>query len=296
MTPPQILVFGASSAVGAYLLPLLAEGGWPVIAQTRMGVLPADSNSVRWITASLPQAPMPAVPVTHVLSLGPCDLFTDWLRRQQPSANWRQVIAFGSTSANTKIDSGAASERALAQRLRAAEATLAEEAARLRLQWTLLRPTMIYGGSNDLIARIARHAARWHVYPRLLGRVAKARRQPVHAADLALATLAAIDCPAATNQSFDLPGGESLPLAQLVRRAALAGTRWCMPLPLPLAVALKLAWRLGLLPTAAALGPDSLQRLAQDQLFDGSAARSALGYSPRPFEPRADGRDGPNKR
>lgn len=293
MTPPQILVFGASSAVGTYLLPLLAERGWPVIAQTRMGVLPADSNRVRWVHARLPQAPMPAEPVTHVLSLGPCDLFTDWLRQQQPSPDWRQVIAFGSTSADTKIDSAAANERALAQRLRDAEVTLAEEAARLQLQWTLLRPTMIYGGSNDLIARIARHAAHWHVYPRLMGRVARARRQPVHAADLALATLAAIDCAAATDHSFDLPGGESLPLAQLVRRAAQAGTRWCLPIPLPLAAALKLAGKLGLLPAAAALGPGSLQRLEQDQLFDVSVARSALGYSPRPFQPRPDGHDGP---
>lgn len=281
--PLSIRLFGATSATGVRLLPLLARAGAEVTASSRS--TRAAGGAQRWFCEALPAAAPMGAGTTHILSLGPLDLFVDWLARQSPTAALRQIIAFGSTSAATKVDSSAPDERALARRLLDAEAMLARESARLSAAWTLLRPTLIYGGSEDLVARIARFSARWHVHPHPLGALGRALRQPVHAGDLAAATFAAIDNPAACDRSFDLGGAEALSLAQLIARSARAQGNRSLALPAPLSGLLRVAGALGMLPAPAALSPASLQRMAQDQIFDIGPARAALGFDPRAFEP-----------
>lgn len=283
----HLLIFGATSVVGRYLLPLLGSSGFRVTAVTRApaGDLQQHFPWVVWQLDSLPHAAPVADSVTHILSLGPCDAFVIWLGKQKSSPALRQIIAFGSTSALTKLDSDSADERELANRLLAAESALASECQRVGARHTLLRPTLIYGGAQDLIARIGDFAARWHGYPLPLGPAGAALRQPVHAADLAQATLNAIDCAAAMDQTIDLPGGQILSMAHMIKAAAKARTRWALPLPLPLALLLGTAAQLGWFGTAAALNGGSLTRMAQDQVFDSSSASRILGFRPRRFSP-----------
>ncbi|HWS25074.1 MAG TPA: hypothetical protein VN259_00745 [Xanthomonadales bacterium] len=288
----SVLLFGATSTVGARLLPLLRERSLAVAACSRGPLAPWQQRhpEVRWIQTALADAPALVDGTTHILSLGPCDLFVDWLALQAPAPTLRQVIAFGSTSAETKIDSSSDDERALAQSLQRSEHRLAVECQRIGAAWTLLRPTLIYGGSDDLVARIGRFAQRWHVYPRPLGRVGQARRQPVHAADLAAAVIQAIDNPAAFNRRFDLAGLESLSLADLIRRSARAATRLACPLPVPLGLLLRFAESTGVAPGQSGLSRSAATRLGRDQLFDIQPARTALGYAPRAFAPETPAR------
>ena len=204
---------------------------------------------------------------------------------QSAGPSLRQVIAFGSTSADTKIDSAASDERALAQSLRRSEQRLAVECQRLRVVWTMLRPTLIYGGRDDLVARISGIARRWHVYPRLLGDAGRARRQPVHAADLAAAVLQAIDNTAAFDRRFDLGGRECLSLADLIRRSAKAGTELAFPLPVSLNLLLRIAEVFRVAPGHSGSSRAAATRLGRDQLFDLEPARAALGFAPRDFAP-----------
>jgi nucleoside-diphosphate-sugar epimerase len=284
---PSLWLFGATSAVGCHLLPLLQAPQFAVTAFTRRSPTPwrVQFPQIHWLQSSLADAPSIGAGVTHVLSLGPCDAFVDWLARQSTSSSLRQVIAFGSTSAETKIDSASADERALAASLRESEARLASECARIGIAWTLLRPTLIYGGANDLVARIGRMAARWHVYPRPLGAIGRALRQPVHAADLASAVMAGIDNPAAFNGRFDLAGQETLSLAALIRRCAQASGRRALPLPLPGGLLLRLAGSFGAFAGSSRLSGAAATRLARDQVFDTAPARAALGFAPRGFAP-----------
>lgn len=285
---PRLLIFGATSVVGGYLLPRLASTPWPVTAVSRQpATAPRQGDAhVEWQLGSLPDScPAPDPAVTHILSLGPCDAFVAWLAQQSPTAALRQVIAFGSTSAQTKLDSSSAPERDLAQRLLASEATLARECARLGVRWTLLRPTLIYGGDHDLIARIGTFAARWHVYPRLLGSAGRGRRQPVHADDLAGAVIAAIDCESAFDQRIDLPGGEELSLAQLIARAAHARTGLVLPVPIPFTLATRLAAKWRWIGRSSGLSRDAGARISRDQVFELGPAAQALGFAPRSFEP-----------
>jgi nucleoside-diphosphate-sugar epimerase len=284
---PSLWLFGATSTVGRHLLPLLRARRFAVTAFTRAAI-PAWHDlhpEVDWMQCSLADAPAAASSTTHILSLGPCDGFVGWLARQAPNPALRQVIAFGSTSADTKVDSDSDAERALALSLRQSEALLAAHAARLGAAWTLLRPTLIYGGDTDLVARIQRFAARWHVYPRPLGAAARALRQPVHAGDLAAAVIQSIDNPAAQDRRFDLAGDQSLPLADLIRLAARAGSRVALPLPLPLSTLLQLADVIAATPVGSALDRSASMRIGRNQVFDIAPARAALGFNPRPFAP-----------
>ena len=104
-------------------------------------------------------------------------------------------------SAETKSASPDLAERALAETLRKAEQRLLRSAAARGIACTLLRPTLIYGGGPDRsLVPIARLALRWRVLPIPLG--ASGLRQPVHAADLAGAVDAVIDCAAARGKVY----------------------------------------------------------------------------------------------
>ena len=78
------------------------------------------------------------------------------------------------------------------------------------LDWTILRPTMIYGSARDRnISRLLRFLHRWPIFP-LCG---DALWQPVHVEDLADAVVAALDTPATIGRTYNLPGASPLPFS-----------------------------------------------------------------------------------
>jgi nucleoside-diphosphate-sugar epimerase len=225
--------------------------------------------------------------VTAIASLGPLDAFADWLTRIPWPAGLRRVVALGSTSVLTKCESAAASERALAARLAAAELRLEALAGKHGVRVTVLRATLIYGGGADTIARIARFALRWRVYPQLLGAAGKALRQPVHAADLARACANALDTEGSGFRAYNLPGGETLTLNAMIARTARQACPSALPLPVPLTLLLALARCSRRLPMSSALAVDSAARMVSDHVFDGAPAMRELGHRPRDFAPSA---------
>jgi len=282
------LIYGARSSIGTPLLADLCARGAAVRAVSRQSVSnQLTTGGLRWTQAALPHAPALTGDITHLISLGPGDRFLDWLRQQSPQPALRQIIALGSTSADTKIASSSSAERDLAQHLRAVQHGIAREAKRLGVPWTLLRPTLIYGGADDSVARIGRWIVRRRVYPWLLGSGAHTRRQPVHAHDLARAVDLCMDCERSFDSTFDLPGGETLSFRDFICRIASASGRIAMPIPIPLGPALHALGRLSLLAPSAALDASAATRVQRDQVFDASAARLAFGYAPRAFAPDA---------
>ncbi len=274
---PATLVFGATGAIGEFLLPLLAAHGESVIALSRKSPL-AGSNpgQVEWLRADL-FADMPALPpIETVYSLGPLDAFADWFARSAP-AKARRVIAFSSMSAQSKQDSPDSAERALAQRLRDAEARLLQAANARAIACTILRPTLIYGSGRDRsLAPIARFARRWRVLP--IPRRADGLRQPVHAADLAAACIAVRDVAATFGQTYALGGGERLRFDALLARIAAGPPRIALGVPVPLAL-LRVGSRL----VRNAIGAGTLARLRLPLVADNTAAARDFGYAPRAF-------------
>ena len=273
----RVVVFGASGQIGRFLLPRLAADAASVRAISRY---PRDrSEGVTWLRGALPDA-VPALTATDALiSLGPLDAFAAWLECTPPAGAAR-VVATSSMSAASKAASPDPGERALAARLRDAEQRLAARCDALGAAWTVLRPTLIYGtGIDRSLAPLARRAGRWRVFPLPAG---SGLRQPVHAEDVALAVLAALDRPQSAGQVIPLGGGERLTAAAMFARVRAALPVATLPLPLPRA-ALRTAARL--LPRLR--GP--LGRLDQDLVADNAAAERLLGLAPRAFTPGTPG-------
>lgn len=211
------LVFGASGQIGDAVLARLDPAEWQVFAVSRMAR--PSSSAVRWLQgefAGIEGLP-PAVDV--IFSTGPLDGFAQWYARGLVAT--LRVVAFGSTSLETKLASQDAHERDIVARLQAAERVVFDAASANGAAATLLRPTLVYGAGRDqTLARIAAMARRMGFF--VLPRGAEGKRQPVHVDDLAEAALAVVDVPATFAQAYALPGGETLAYREMVARTLLA--------------------------------------------------------------------------
>lgn len=270
-----VLVFGASSQIGAYLLPMLRRRGVTVHALGRDP--PPAADGVHWHRGALPDA-VPAVPGCEgILCFGPLEALAGWLSRQAV-APAPALVATSSMSIASKGDSPSPDERAVVERLHAGEAGVRRECERLGMAWTLLRPTLVYGAGRDRsLTPIARRARRWRVFP--LPR-ADGLRQPVHAADLADAAWRALRTPAARGRVLELGGGERLRAGEMFARVRASLPVATLPLPVG-AAALALAARLA----PRVRGPVS--RLQRDLVADNGPIEAVLGVRPRGFAPDA---------
>jgi uncharacterized protein YbjT (DUF2867 family) len=142
------------------------------------------------------------------------------------------------------------------------------------LDWTIVRPTMIYGTARDRnISRMLRFLARWPVFP-LCG---NALWQPVYVEDLAAAVVAALDSPVTVGRTYNLAGAYPLRFSELVRTAARTLLRRVLLVRVPVAAAV-LAARVTRLVT-----PEQVRRLAEDKAFDYADATRDFGFKPRTF-------------
>ncbi len=273
-----VLVLGATSLIGRFALPRLQAAGLAHVALSRTA-----PEREGWVRADLADpglgALLPACPT--VLSLSPI-----WhLPQALPALHargMRRLVAFSSTSVQTKADSSSAYEREVVRRLAQGEAETRGFCEAHGVAWTLLRPTLIYAeGQDQNVSRLARMAVKLGFLP-LAGK-GGGLRQPVRADDLAQGALAAAASPAAMGKAYNLPGGETLTYRAMCERVFEGlGRRPCI-LAAPEAL-----WRLAfvlarpLLPGATAqMGA----RMNEDLAFDGSEARRDFGWSPAPFHP-----------
>lgn len=268
-----VLVLGASSLIGRFVLPKLDAAGIahvPVSRQLEPGWLRADIQTPEG-RAALPSAPT-------ILACSPIWLLPDLVDTLKANG-MRRMIAFSSTSVVTKANSPHADERAVVARLQAGEAAVRGSG----VDWTILRPTLIYAeGRDGNVSRLASLARRFGFLP--IAGSGSGLRQPVHAEDLATAAIAAADEPAAIGQTYDLTGGETLSYRVMCERIFEGLGQQPRIVSLPPAV-----WRAGLTLAAPFLPGATAQmgeRMDRDLFFDASAAHFDLDYRPRPFQPK----------
>ncbi len=267
-----VLVLGASSQIGFFLLPELVRAGAGVTALSRRPQ--AAASGVNWLQGALPAPPPVADLAESICCFAPLDALVAWLEAGA-APRLARVVVTSSMSAESKVESPVAAERALAQRLRDGETALARVCIRRSIDWTVLRPTLIYGAARDRsLTPLARRAARWRVFGLPAG---SGLRQPVHAQDVATAVLRALDG-AAAGCVIQIGGGERLPASAMFARvrASLPLRTW--PLSVPVSV-VRVAARC----VPRLRGP--LTRLRQDLLADNADLERLLDVHPRGFHP-----------
>lgn len=187
-------------------------------------------------------------------------------------AGLERAVFVSTTAVTTRLPA-----RSKAVRL-AAEATIAGSG----LRWTILRPTMIYGGPDDRnLARLLALLRRTPVVPVPGG--GRRLHQPVHVEDLAAAVLAAVTSDAAVGQTYDLAGPEPLPFRRLLAEAGAAVGRRPLLVPVPVRPTVAAVGAYQRLARRPRIRAEQVERLVEDKAFSIAAAAADLGFAPRPF-------------
>ncbi|MCK9896405.1 heparinase II/III family protein [Frankia sp. AgB32] len=150
------------------------------------------------------------------------------------------------------------------------------------LDWTIIRPTMIYGGPDDRnMARLLALVRRTPLVP-LPG--AACLHQPVHVDDLADTVLRTLHADVAIGRAYDVAGPRPLPFRDVVTAAGTAVGRRVHGVAVPSRPILALASAYERRARRPRLKAEQIARLAEDKAFDITAARQDLGHRPRPFD------------
>jgi nucleoside-diphosphate-sugar epimerase len=267
-----VLVCGASSQIGCFLLPELARAGATVLALSRTAQ-PGVAGAT-WLQGALPRPPPAADVAASVCSFAPLDALARWIDAGA-APRLERVVATSSMSAASKQASPVAAEREVSRRLREGEAALASACGRRGIAWTIFRPTLIYGAARDKsLTPLARRAMHWRVFGLPAG---SGLRQPVHAADIATAVLCALGG-GAEGRVLQIGGGERLTASAMFERVRASLPVRTLALRIPGALV-----RAGARALPPLRGP--LTRLEQDLVADNTELERLLGVHPRNFRP-----------
>lgn len=159
----------------------------------------------------------------------------------------------------------------------------AEEMIRTsELDYTILRPTMIYGTPGDRnMIRLLRLIQRSPIIP--VPGSGTSLQQPVHVEDVAWAICAALDNPKTYRREYNISGGQVLSYNEVVQIASQALDKkpilWHIPVNQFIGL-IQLGKSLGLkMPVSS----EQILRLNEDKVFDHKAAKADFNYSPRSF-------------
>ncbi|NQU42380.1 NAD(P)H-binding protein [bacterium] len=152
------------------------------------------------------------------------------------------------------------------------------------IQWTILRPAMIFGGRDDNnIERLGRLIRKMPIFP--LFSLGHSLVQPLYVWDLVDAIVACVERPEAVGQTYVLAGPKPIPYGEMVRQIAKAmGKRPPLCVPVPRAPSILFARLLKALWSGSPVDPDFIRRFGENRTFDISKARQELAFSPTPFE------------
>jgi len=278
----RILVTGANSMVGDFLLPMLLQEGHDVVAVSRR--VQAPRRGERWLQLDLCQ-PGWAAKVGRVdswINLAPLSLIQDIVPNAFSVLQPGRVIALSSTSRFTKRYARGKQDREFAASLALGEQRIIQRSTQFNVGWNILRPTMIYClGKDKNITQIHSFIRRFRFFP-LVGD-GKALRQPVHAEDLAEACTALLRCRDCVNRAYNLSGGEVLSYREIVRRLfCLEGINPRF-VTVPLTVFQAALFLMRILPKYRYLTLDMADRMTMDMVFSHNEATKDFGFSPRSF-------------
>jgi nucleoside-diphosphate-sugar epimerase len=278
--------------VGQSLLPLLTDAGWHVEAFSRQPHVcdqPVDEDThiafrlLERTNSDYALSSTAKEKITHWVCLAPIWVLPDYfpmLAKYQA----KRVVALSSTSIFTKKNSSDPDEQNTADKLHNGEQRFIGWAEANRIEWVILRPTLIYGlGKDRNICEIARFISRFGFFP-LFG-AAQGLRQPVHVEDVATACAAALQSAQAGNHAYNISGAEKLPYREMAGRVFRIMGKPERFVNIPLFAFRSAVACLRVLPRFHNWSAAMAERMNADLFFDHADAVRDLDFSPRPFQP-----------
>ncbi len=275
----KVLVTGATGFTGSRVVPLLLQSGYQVRCLTRATSdrAPLSALTVEWVTGDLsnPESLTSAMrgmdALVNIASFG--FGHADSILRSAKEAGVKRGIFISTTAIFTQLNAGSKSVR-----LAAEEAIQASG-----LDYTILRPTMIYGSERDRnMWRLIRLLRITPIMP-IFGD-GESSQQPIFVDDVAQAVLLALQNDITIGKSYNIAGKDPLTYNQVIDTVASAlGKRvWKLHLPyMPIVRALQFTERMKIrLPIKA----EQVLRLNENKAFSYEEAQKDFGFSPRSFD------------
>jgi nucleoside-diphosphate-sugar epimerase len=276
----RVHVTGGSGFLGGFVIPLLVEEGYEVSALARSdaaadcvqmlganpieGDLDSDTSIRSAFTSSR------ATALVNLASLGFGHAAS--IVGAAEASGLRRAVFVSTTAIFTALNAPSKAVR-----------TKAEDTIRASgLDWTIIRPTMIYGTPGDRnMWRLLSLLRRFPVVPMPGG--GNNLQQPVHVADLASAIVSALGTDVAIGRAYDVGGPEPVTFRQILDDAGSAVGRTVRGVSIPhrpiVRVLASIEGRGRPLPLKA----EQIERLVEDKSFDIAPAVEDLGYTPRSF-------------
>jgi len=279
----KILLTGATGQIGYFLLQRLTHEHVITTAVSRKPQRALFGE--QWMLCDLSKNdPFDQINTMDIwIHAGLLTLCVPWLAAAA-QAGVKRVVTFSTTSIFTKLNSSSQAESALIERIRQAEIDVAKRCEQLGMNWTILRPTMIYGrGADQNITFITNMINRFGFFP-LVGR-GDALRQPVHADDLAKAAWDVVTSIKSFNHAYNVSGGEILSYKDMVKRVFEKQGKPARIISLPPTLYKGMIILIRhTMPRYAFVQTSMIDRMTMDMLFDHADATADFNYHPRSFD------------
>jgi len=159
---------------------------------------------------------------------------------------------------------------------------LEEEIFNSGLDYTIIRPTMIYGNEQDKnIHKLVKIVNKYPIFP-IPGK-GENLVQPIHAKDLASVIVKACCEKRSIKQAYNVAGKEPITFKNLIYQIANALNKKIKIVHIPYKVAL-VAGKIGDIIPNSLIKYERVLRLLEDKNFDYRKAKEELGFSPMSFE------------
>jgi uncharacterized protein YbjT (DUF2867 family)/2-polyprenyl-3-methyl-5-hydroxy-6-metoxy-1,4-benzoquinol methylase len=276
----RVHVTGGSGFLGGHVIPLLVASGYEVSALARsagaaervalLGATPitGDLDDAASLEAAFTKSGADALVNLASLGFGQAPAIVEAAR----AAGLDRGVFISSTAIFTTLDVPSKARRTAGE-----DVVTASD-----LDWTVIRPTMIYGAPGDRnLSRLLSILPRVPVLPVPGG--GTRLQQPVHVDDLAQAIVNALENPATIRQAYNVAGPEAITFRHLLADTGAAAGRRPRLLPVPLGLTIALMRQYERVAAHPKLKVEQLERLSEDKAFDITDAQRDLGFDPRSF-------------
>ncbi len=274
----KVIMTGATGFTGSHILPLLLKQNWDVSCLVRetsdLSKIPRDQVAIRIgdvkRKSSLLEAFQGQDILINVTSLGFGHAAN--IVQSAVQSGIKRAVFFSTTSIYTTLNPESKQIRLTAEK-------------RIResgLEYTIIRPTMIYGSSRDRnICKFVKFIQMSPVFP-VFGS-GEFLIQPVFVKDLARAVIQILDTQVTIGQAYNLSGKTALSLKEIVDEISgqLEKKIYLLNLPpAPFILGLKTIEKLFI---PFPISSEQIQRFNEDKAFSHQKAEEDFGYDPISF-------------
>jgi GT2 family glycosyltransferase len=272
----NILLAGSTNQIALCLIRRLVANDIKFSASYHLHPISFYDKRINWLKLDLSN--IKAIPdnIDTIIYTAPLWFLPNLLRT---NTQIKRVICFSTTSIFTKADSNNNEEKKLIAKIIAAQGAIEEICKVQNINYTILRPTMIYGlGIDTNISFIYKMIKKFGFFP--IYQNAKGLRQPVHADDLAKAALQIIANANTFNKSYNLSGSLSLSYYDMLKHIFSILKKKVRIIKISFfPLLLDIYGRV----FCSKINASFAKRMEIDMVFDSTQAAKDFGYEPRAF-------------